>query len=156
LPGQSSLYSQALINALAGWGADDENGTWRVTTSRVGEALDNAVQRKAREFDRLQLATADGMTKIYLHHLLDESTVPLFVKTEPPLAPICDAVLTYGASGGAMMPAPPGGRCGSDWEIEALAGTYDFAAAFPSGERCEVKSMIVRPPYKPITIRKMP
>jgi hypothetical protein len=153
LPDTPSLYTQALMRALADWGADDENGTWQVTTSRLAEALENAVVRKAREFDRLQLTTADGMTKIYLHQLPGNPTVPIYVKSEPPLTSICDAALTYGASGGALMPAPPGGRSGGDWEIEATAGTYDFAAAFPSGEKREVRNMTVRPPYKPVTMR---
>ena len=34
-PGEASLYSQAFLKALAGWGADDEDGRWRVTTSRL-------------------------------------------------------------------------------------------------------------------------
>jgi Caspase domain len=156
LPGEPSLYSQVLMKALAGWGADDENDTWRVTTSRLAEALENAVTRKAREFDRLQLTTADGMTKIYLHHLAVDPSVPVYVKSEPPLASICDATLTYGKSGGAMMPAPAAGQSGTDWEIEASVGTYDFAAAYPTGERSEVRNMMVRPPFKPVTIRKMP
>jgi Caspase domain len=156
LPGAPSLYSQVLMKALAGWGADDENDTWRVTTSRLAEALENAVARKAREFDRLQLTTADGMTKIYLHHLSTGPSVPVYVKSEPPLASICDVTLTYGTSGGAMTPAPSAGRADTDWEIEASAGTYDFAAAFPTGERCEVRNMMVRPPFKPVTMRKMP
>jgi hypothetical protein len=54
------------------------------------------------------------------------------------------------------MPAPPGGRSGSDWEIEAVAGTYDFAAAFPSGERGEARNMTVRPPYKSVAMRRTP
>jgi hypothetical protein len=154
LPGKPSLYSQALLKALAGWGADDEDGPWRVTTSRLGEALDNAVARKAREFDRLQLPVADGMTKIFLHQLASDPAVPIYVATEPPLTSICNATLAYGTSGGALMPAPPLGKCGIDWEIEATAGLYDFAASFPTGESYEVKSKMVRPPYKPITIRK--
>jgi len=156
LPGEPSLYSQALMKALAGWGADDDNGTWRVTTSRLADALENAVARQADVFDRLQLTTADGMTKVYLHHLADNPTAPVYVKSEPPLGSICDANLTYGAAGGALMPAPPGGRSGSDWEIEAVAGTYDFAAAFPSGERGEARNMTVRPPYKSVAMRRTP
>jgi hypothetical protein len=156
LPGEPSLYSQALMKALAGWGADDEDGTWRVTTSRLAEAVENAVARKAQEFDRLQLTTADGMTKIYLHHLTGNPTVPVYVKSEPPLGSICEADLHYGTTGGVLMPAPRGGRGGSDWEIEAIAGTYDFAAAFPSGERGEARNMTVRPPYKPVAMRRTP
>jgi hypothetical protein len=154
---QPSFYSQALLKAFSGWGADDEDGTWRVTTNRLGDALENAVARKAAEFDRLtQLATADGMAKIYLHHLSGDPTVPIYVKSAPPLAPICNANLTYGVSGGAMKPAPPDGRCVADWEIEAPVGTYDFAGSFQTGERCEAKGVSIRPPYKPITARKVP
>jgi hypothetical protein len=154
LPGQPSLYSQALLKAFSGWGADDEDGTWRVTTNRLCEAVENAVARKAQEFDRLQLTTADGMTKFYLHHLMGQPLVPVYVKSEPPLASICDSNLTYGTSGSALQPAPSNGRCGTDWEIETPAGTYDFAASFPTGGTCEARNMIVRPPYKPITLRR--
>jgi Caspase domain len=156
LPGEPSLYSQVLMKALAGWGADDEDGTWRVTTSRLAEALENAVARKAQEFDRWQLTTTEGLNKIYLHHLAGNPTAPVYVKSEPPLGSICDADLSYGTAGGTLMPAPPRGSCGSDWEIEAAAGTYDFAAAFPSGERGEARNMTVRPPYKPVTMRRTP
>ena len=36
-PSEASLYSQALLKGLAGWGADDDSGdgTWRVTTCRL-------------------------------------------------------------------------------------------------------------------------
>lgn len=154
LPDQPSLYSQALINAFSGCGADDEDGTWRVTTNRLGEALENAVARKAKEFDRLQMPNADGMTKIYLHHLRGQPIVPVYVKSEPPLASICVADLTYGLSGGELQPAPPGGRTGTDWEIETPAGMYDFTASFPSGDICDARNVTVRPPYKPLTMRR--
>jgi hypothetical protein len=155
LPGKPSFYSQALIKALEGWGADDENGTWRVTTSRLADVLEDAVKRKAQEFDRLQLTNSDAMNKIYLHHLTGSPTVPIYVTSEPPLASISDATLNYGLSGSALLPAPPAGRSGTDWEIEVSAGIYDFAAHYPTGETGEARNMTVRPPpYRPIAMRR--
>ena len=152
-PDKPSLYAQALVKALAGWGADDDDGTWRVTTNRVGEALEQSVARKAREFDRLQLPTADGMTKIYLHHLSGEPTAPVYVTSQPPLAPILGANLTYGATGGALGPAPPSDPSAADWTIETSLGTYDFSATFPDGQRIGATGVSVRPPYKAVVIR---
>lgn len=158
LPGQASIYSEALLKALAGGGADDtesEDGSWRVTTNRVSEALENAVLRKASQFERMQLPTADGMTKIFLHDPAAEPVVPIYVKAEPLLPPICDAQLTFGTTGGTLAPAPADGRCGAEWEIETKVGSYDFAAQFPAGERCEARSMGIRPPFKPITLKRV-
>jgi Caspase domain len=157
-PGEASLYSQALLKGLAGWGADDDSGDgrWRVTTWKLGEALENAMIRKSREFDRYLPSAMDAPNKIYLHQLPNEPIVPAYVKAEPPLNSIFEAALTYGVSGGAMIPAAPGGRCVDDWEIEASVGNYDIVASFPTGDRGEAKNISIRPPFRSITVRKVP
>jgi len=148
-----SPFTEALIRGLQGAGADDSEGDWRVTTTRLKEALDFFLERATRGLGRAQVPAADNQAPISMHVVRGTPRGTAIVACEPPEA-MAAAKLSYVAGGKARSrPA----RSGDEWVLELPAGSYEFVADFDPGPyRPERYQAYVRPVYRRIPLKVRP
>lgn len=154
LPGEPSVYTDALLKAFQNLAADDEEGDWRVSTVRIQSTVDHLVPRRMRDLEKVQVPTSDDQSTIYLNYLPGSPNALVYVHTEPPDA-LGNATLTYQMLGGPPTPAPLAGRNGEEWELQVPAGNYAFTASFPTSPPCVVTSYI-RPAYRRVKVSLQP
>jgi hypothetical protein len=154
LPGEPSVYTDALLKAFQDLAADDEEGDWRVSTGRIQSAVDHLVDRRMRHLQKVQVPTSDDQSTIYLNYLPGSPKALVYFQTEPPDA-LSHATLTYQMAGGSPVEAPLTGRNSEEWELQVPAGNYDFTAAFPSGPP-RVVSHNIRPAYRRVKVQVQP
>jgi hypothetical protein len=150
-PGEVSPFTDALIRGLRGAGGDDSEGDWRVSTTRLKEAIDYFLKRAAVGGQgRVQVPATSELTTFYLHHLADLPEVPVTICCQPSDAHAA-AELSYRA--GAQ---PPTKRAPADceWEVPLQAGTYHFAAEFQAGPYINATAEAhVRPVYRKVPLK---
>jgi len=145
MPNQVSLFTGAILKGLNGTGSDNSEGDWRVTTTRLKEAIEYHV-RQAFETgsERAQVPPTDELTMFEIHHLLGQPEVPVMVTCEPETENnkaefICEfnnRELTR------RQPAP------TQWSLTLNAGQYLFRAKIRNGTiRKREKEAWVRPIY---------
>lgn len=149
-PGQTTIFTNALLKALADLGADDEMGNWRVSTNRLQAALEHVATREAKEVQRRQIPISTDVSNIYVHYPQQVPRALVYVSAVPP-EDIAGSPLTYVAEGQPPVHAPEEGRNGVIWELELEAGTYDFTLAAAPAPRIARNS--VRPPFRNVTVR---
>lgn len=154
LPGEPSVYTDALLKAFQDLAADDEEGDWRVSTGRIQSAVDHLVARKMRDLQKVQVPTSDDQSTIYLNYLSGSPNALVYVHTEPPDA-LGSATLTYQMAGGAPVAAPLTGRKSEEWELQVPAGSYDFTASFPASPP-RVVTHYIKPAYKRVKVSVQP
>jgi hypothetical protein len=153
-PNQPSPFTEALLHALDGAGADDSEGDWRVTTTRLKEAIDYEMKRLVDAGGRrVQVPAANDLTTFFLHHLAGTPKATVFVGCRPEQAAE-DAELTCIAGGrvrARRAPAP------GEWEVRLPAGAYEFVAESRSGgfPRRSLDAYI-RPIYRRIPLEVKP
>lgn len=148
-PNAVSVFTDGLIKGLNGSGSDDSEGEWRVTTSRLKEAIDYHV-RQALEggAKRAQVPPTDDLTTFDIHYLSGLPEVPVSVTCKPPSE---NENAEFVCEGGALR-----NRRRPDsahWTLPLPAGKYRFAAEFPSGNRTSIEQEVhVRPIYRKVTL----
>lgn len=143
-----SLFTGALLNGLNGAGSDDSEGDWRVTTTRLKEAIDYyARQAIASGAQRASVPPTDELTTFELHHLHGEPEVPVVVSCYPESENAKARFSCRGAVNRSRDAAP------EQWFLTLPAGEYDFSAEFPPGARSKVeKHLWVRPVYRKVPL----
>ena len=148
-PNQVSVFTDGLIKGLNGSGSDDSEGEWRVTTSRLKEAIDYHV-RQALEggAKRAQVPPTDDLTTFDIHYLSGLPEVPVSVTCKPPSEnENAELVCEGGALRNRRQPDS------AHWTLPLPAGKYRFAAEFPSGNRTSIEQEVhVRPIYRKVTL----
>jgi hypothetical protein len=149
-----SPFTEALLHSLDGAGADDSEGDWRVSTTRLKEAIDYEMKRVVDAGGRrIQVPATNDLTTFFLHHVAGTPKATVFVGCRPEQAAE-DADLTC-VSGGRIRarrePAP------GEWEVRLPAGTYEFVAESRSGgfQRRSLGAY-VRPIYRRIPLDVTP
>jgi hypothetical protein len=151
LEGQPSPFADALLQGLAGAGADDSEGGWRVTTGRLKEAMDFFLERATREIGRAQVPAADSLAPIMLTLVAGDPTGTVIVTCDPPRA-LADVTLGYAAPGGVLTKRPR--RSGEEWVLELPTGMYEFRAEAARGTWVQgTASAYIRPVYRKIALR---
>lgn len=143
--GKPSVFTEALLEALAGPGAGDEDGDWTVKTTRLHAALEFLVRESIREngWDVSQQPIADAMQELVLN-TVQQPVVPVLLSVDPDDAH-AEAILRYDGNGAndqrAAMPNP--------WSLRLPVGMYNFHADFASARFPNISSanQWVRPPY---------
>lgn len=146
LPGVPSIYTTALIKSLSGFGADDNDGFWAVTTSRLREAM---------EFFMAQHARANGLGRLPVPASDDQGRLVIHVPKEPPQGVAIVECLPIEATDLAELSCLQGRRSQArrapqpgEWLVELPADVYTIRAEFPSGQYQPAKvRAIVRPTY---------
>lgn len=146
-PGQPSLFTEALLRALAGPGSDDNDGSWRVRTDALVTGLHQVLRRVAAGTDvRGQLTAVDHLTPFVLHHL---PGVPRGVPVEVSCVPAeraAEVRLSCEGPAGRSERAP----ASEPWSLDLDAGRYGFGARGAAGERRQ--DVDVRPPYRAVRL----
>jgi hypothetical protein len=153
IPGKVSRFTEALLIALKGLGADNsEGGIWRITTLRLKEAIDWLMRKVVRAGERSapQVPPTSNLTTFSLHYPPRTPEVPVFVECSPSEA---NDVATFRCTTGTGVvqerrPSP------GEWELQLPAGDYEFDASFSGSTYRSAKAQAnVRPVY--VRVRKL-
>ena len=165
-PGQVSLFTEALLRSLRGAGSDDPEGDWRVTTTRLQEAIDHFMRQPqfAGAIAGVQVPTVGELPVFDLHHLTGPPVVPVYVGLDEPTDnALAEFVCRQGGAERLRRrpvdagTAPAGeplfgaGGAGGEWSIELAFGEYEFEALL--GELDVRRKLVaVRPAYRRIRL----
>lgn len=146
---QPSTFTEALLKSLAGAGADDTNGDWRVETTQLNRAIDVYMQRAIEGgMARAQVPATVELSAFELHRLAGPPMVPTLVQCRP-----ADdtglARLSWGVAGTARRtdraPEP------KPWMLELPLGEYEFRAEL-AGQPVRARTVSVRPVERRVTL----
>ncbi len=146
--GKPSLYTAALLEALSGAGAGDEDGSWRVKTIRLHDALNFLVKDASEELEvqQLQIAPSDELTSIDLNEIA-EPKVPV-VFTCVPKDKHGEAALSC-ASADSVLSLKR--KAGDDpWRLRLPADSYEFTAKYKAKDY--KKRQLIRPAYGKVNL----
>jgi hypothetical protein len=155
-PGQVSLFTDALLKSLRGAGSDDPEGDWRVTTTRLQEAIDHFMRQPqfAGAIAGVQVPTVGEMPVFELHQLPGAPVVPVYVGcNEPHYNAVAEFVCRQGGLEH-LRRAPAdveGDDANGEWTIELAFGEYEFQALV-SEQDVRTKSISVRPAYRRVRL----
>jgi hypothetical protein len=148
-PNQTSVFTDALLKGLQGAGSDISEGDWRVTTTRLKEAIDYHMAQAFKEARRVQIPPTDDLTTFDLHYLEGEPEVPVLI-TCIPEEENRNAELSYEREG-RKHKRPPGRE---PWSIVLQSGDYLFSAEFPEGARPRIEARTsVHPVYRKVPLK---
>lgn len=145
-PGKPSLFTGALLEALNGAGAGDEDGgDWIVKTNRLHAAMEYLVKEIIEEkgWEVGQQTITDGMQDLPLN-TLELPIVPVSLVVDPQQAHIEATWLCTDGNGiDLQREASP-----KPWNFRVPVGNYRFQADFVSPQYGQVvKNESVRPPF---------
>lgn len=150
--GQRSVFTDALLQALAGSASDNPTGPWIVDATRVHESLNHLMEvaNNTLNLPMEQATVVDGLRSVRLN-TLESPKVPVEVLVIPEQAHALANLRCQGAlQNGQRSPAP------SPWRFFTPAGAYDFHATFAAGQYTNIQLLneSVRPPYwaKPLKV----
>lgn len=140
-PGKPSLYTTALLESLSGAGAGDEDGSWRVRTIRLHDALNFLVKDASEELQiqQLQIAPSDELTSIDLNEV-SEPKVPVVFRCSPEDAH-AEAALSCASDKTSLKRRAGKGP----WRLRLAADSYDFVAKYKAKDY--KKKQLIRPAY---------
>jgi Caspase domain len=150
-PNQVSPFTNALRLALDGLGGDDSEGDWRVSTTRLKEAIDWFMKQAVDpDLGTVQVPVTNNLTTFFLHYLDREPEVPVFVGCLPDAAnPEARFSCLAGGDLVQTRTATPGQL--RAWELRLPVGNYEFVAEFDQGlYRMARREAYVRPVYRRI------
>lgn len=139
--GKPSLYTKALLESLSGAGAGDEDGSWRVRTNRLHDALNFLVrdESEALQVQQLQIASSDELTSIDLNEIA-EPKVPVVITCNPKDA---HGQVALSCEGAALRIKR---KAGADpWRLRLPADSYEFTAKYKAKDY--KKRQLIRPAY---------
>lgn len=144
--GKPSVYTAALLEALAGAGAGDETGSWRVRTNRLHDALNFLVMDASEELEvsQLQIAPSDELTSIDLNEIA-EPQVPVVFTCLPKEA---HGEATLSCANSVLNLKRKAGK--APWRLRLPADSYDFVAKYK--EKDFKKHQLIRPAYGKVNL----
>lgn len=145
--GKVSLFTDAMLRALKGGGADDTEGDWWIDTSQLQKSVQFMMERAHEQgYPSAQINPVDDMSMFQLHKLTTDPTVPVVIGCRP-VELNEQATLTWESNGKATHRNPQKG----DWIIDLSLGDYTFKAQLASGAAPPAPiNRSVRPPYRTI------
>jgi len=149
-PNQPTVFTDALLKSLNGAGSNDQDGDWRVETSRLMDALDYFMQRQLEDGHKLvQIPATGDASKVQIHYVAN----PL-VPVEVACVPDSETAKAYfdcqqgGASKGSRPPGEP-----KKWLLELSPGNHEFIATYPkTAFKPASKTEFVRPAFRRIAL----
>lgn len=146
--GEPSLYTKALLEALAGAGCDvDEDGKWRVHTNQLNGALGSIMldASKRLRVSQLQIPPAEGLTTFNLN-VVASPLVPVIVTCRPDT--FNDKATLSCRNGSLQRMRKPGKET---WRLKLPVDTYDFVARIDTLNYSRPK-VEVRPPFPRVNL----
>lgn len=147
---EESRFTQCLLRALRGAGADNMEESWCVDTFQLGKALQQ-LMKHMKGFVQEQVSPVDDAALIDLHYLVDPPEVPVFVTCDPE-SHNAQAEMSCCTAGMAARSRPPSEE---EWELDLPIGSYTFSAQFPNGHPPEAAKpdLEVRPPVRIVKLK---
>jgi len=146
-PGQTSFFTEALLQALQGSGSAKHGGAWTILPSVLYRALERLMARVALGSGATQSCGVEHLADFPLHVLPRPPTVPVSVDCNNPID-LATAVLRVTGTLGSREQLPPVPK---PWDLELPTGQYRFLATPPSGTP-HVLDEIVFPPYTDVVL----
>jgi hypothetical protein len=149
-----SVFTEALIKSFNGAGSDDEEGDWRVNTTRLLDALDYFMRREFEVGGKpVQVPAIGDQSKVQIHYVRQPS-IPVEVSCVPDNA-TPKAHLACLLQGCAQDGRPPNQE--RRWLLQLQPGEYVFQATFPGNEyQSTSKKYYVRPAYRIVSLQVQP
>lgn len=159
-PDSVSLFTQALLRGLRGAGSDDPEGDWRVTTSRLQEAIDHFLKQPvfAGKVAGVQVPVVGELPVFDLHELTAAPIVPVYVGCSPPEVNATAEFVCRQAGSERLRRAVADVDSEdpqAEWAFDLEFGEYEFAATLAPGE-VRTKTLTVRPSYRRISLAAGP
>jgi hypothetical protein len=147
--GQVSLFTDAILKAFEGGGADDTDGDWWVDTSQLQKTVQFMMERAIDQgFPSSQANPVDDMSVFQLHRLTSEPSVPVVIGCRP--NELNQLASLSWQSGPQQDTRPPQDV---DWDTSLIAGRYTFSANVAGGQTTPPPiERTVRPPYRRIKL----
>ncbi len=161
VPDQVSLFTAALLRGLHGVGSDNPEGDWRVSTSRLQEAIHHFMTQPtfAGRLAGVQVPTVRELPVFDLHQLTADPVVPVYVECKDPNVnqtadfrcrrqgqiQICDQ-----RPATSVDPDDPW----AEWMVDLVFDRYDFEAEVAGN--IWFKSIEVRPTYRRVRLEPQP
>jgi len=151
-PNEPSIFATALMSGLKGAGADDSEGDWRVTTTRLKEAIDYYVGQSFKSgAKRAQVPPTDELTTFEILRVSDQPEVPVMITCDPETLNL-EAELICESAGVVHSRRAPNAE---QWALPLPTGAYRFRAEFAGGGRAAIqKDAWVRPVYKKVPLEE--
>lgn len=139
--GKPSVFTEALIESLSGAGAGDEDGSWRVRTIRLHDALNFLVRDASEELDmpQLQIPPSDELVSIDLNEI-SEPKVPVVFTCNPKEA-LGQAALS--CTNDVLQLKRK--AAAAPWRLRLPVNSYEFAAKYNAKDF--KKKQWIRPAY---------
>ena len=159
-PDSVSLFTQALLRGLRGAGSDDPEGEWRVTTSRLQEAIDHFLKQPvfAGKVAGVQVPVVGELPVFDVHELTAAPVVPVYVGCAPPEVNATAEFVCRQAGSERFRRAVAdvdSDNPQAEWAVDLEFGEYEFAATLAAGE-VRTKRLTVRPSYRRISLAAGP
>lgn len=153
-PNQPSVFTEALIKSLNGAGSDDQEGDWRVETTRLLDALDYFMSRQFENgAQQVQTPATGDASKVQIHRVTNP-LVPVEVVCIP-ASETARASFDCRMGGASKGNRPPGSA--AKWLLELPPGEHEFLATFPATAfKPARKTDFVRPAYRVISLEATP
>jgi len=149
---QPSLFTRALVEALNGMAAEDEDGTYQagrcvVNTERLGPAIRKAMQLSIRRQPWLkgQDCTPDGGGSFPLHFPKGQIKLPLIIGCRPESLHRRACFTIYANT--KKIDSRAAGVSDESWETRQIPGKYDIEVQLKDG-RNDLKQVLLHPAYK--------
>jgi hypothetical protein len=157
-PESVSLFTEAVLRALRGAGGDDPTAVWRVSTSRLHQAVDHFMKEPvfSGAVAGVQVPAVNAMPVFDVHELSGLPVVPVYVSCVPPDGNetaefVCrqNGAEVSRRPVGQPDPNDPTGR----WLLDLAVGTYEFEATLAPDD-VRVRSREIRPIFRTIDLEK--
>lgn len=150
-PGKPSFFTEALLKAFRGAGADDTSGVWALQTDTLGRGIHHHLRRAvANTAAAGQLSMANNIgAPLAFHQLAGLPECPVDVLCDPESD---TAVATLAVSGNGVHDtrAPDA----SPWGLDLQLGDYEFEASVgPPSAKSGRSVSHVAPPFRSVKIR---
>ena len=148
-----SYYTQALLDCLAGAGAEYNDGTcWKVTTTSLTDAVVRMVKRR-QPASGPRLTCARGGESSFSTELHEFTDTPLVMAqiTCQPLVAMADATLSLSSTTFNKSRPPEA----TPWELDVASGHYDVEASFAGAPYQDQKrsETLLTPPFTPVVLK---
>lgn len=140
-----SLFTDALLRAFEGGGADNTEGEWWIDTNQLQKTVQFMMDRAHEQgFPRAQISPVDHMSMFPLHQLAADPVVPVAIGCRP--ASWNEQATLFWSRHGEIERRPPEDK---DWDTVLQLGDYTFGAQLPPGQPApQPEDRNIRPPYR--------
>jgi hypothetical protein len=128
------------------------DGQWHIVPGTLSQALSPVLDAAAGKYGRLQLSVADGLSRDFSIHQLDQPPVVPFVVDMEPTAALAHAKLSCtNDTGDVVEERDPDTH---PWLVQAPRGSYILSARFANQQFSDKdQPLMLNPPTRRVLVR---